>query len=197
VVRPRIVVLAAAFVAAGTRDARANELSDAWAAPNPKSPIDLEIACQAGYGSVPFNLGFGGRAGVSVFGIYAGASVVDYLGGKVATNGIDVSMSFLTYGGEVGYGLKLGVLTIRPLFGLGWVAESFPSTESPGTGSGTFYLQPGGLVELTFGHFIFGIDAAALIPTSAQVTDVLPTFTIHGQLGLTFGVPLPPGTSAE
>jgi hypothetical protein len=53
-------------------------------------PLDIEIAGKAGYGTNPdsglgFNplgVGLGGRAGLSIFGLYAGVNVVDYLGGS-------------------------------------------------------------------------------------------------------------------
>lgn len=78
--------------------------------PATRSPIDWEIVAIADYlaapirgGTNPFGLGFGGRAGLSVHGIYAGFTVTDYVGGS------DVNQSdrSLLVGGEIGYGGKL------------------------------------------------------------------------------------------
>ncbi len=102
-------------------------------APNPTptkpSPIDWEIAATADFltapirgGTNPFGLGFGGRAGLSVYGVYAGFTVIDYLGGT------DVNQSdrSILIGGELGYGAKIHTferervtLVLRGVVGLG------------------------------------------------------------------------------
>src|SRR5580658_8612948 len=139
-------------------------------------PIDLEIAAKAGYGSNDFGFGFGGRAGISFFGFYGGLSAVDYLGKSVD----DVTTHTLLLGGELGFGIKISRLTIRPLLGLG---EGIIS-ESGSSSTGSFYLEPGGLIQLNFGLIIFGVDAGCLILTSNQsisgLTQVTEAFTIHG-----------------
>jgi hypothetical protein len=155
-------------------------------------PIDLEIAAKVGYGSNDLGVGLGGRAGVSFFGLYGGVSVIDYLG-KSQTESPGPSPftrhSFL-YGGEVGYGIKISLLTIRPLVGFG---DAIFSSSIPGSSSsGSFYIEPGGLIQLAFGHLIVGVDAGCLIFTngpSASATgasEVTEAFTIHGQVGVKF-----------
>jgi hypothetical protein len=154
-------------------------------------PIDLEIAAKAGYGSNDFGFGFGGRAGISFFGFYGGLSAVDYLGKSVD----DVTTHTLLLGGELGFGIKISRLTIRPLLGLGEgiisaTVPMLPGTSSQTSTSGSFYLEPGGLIQLNFGLIIFGVDAGCLILTSNQsvtgFTQVTEAFTIHGQFGLKF-----------
>jgi hypothetical protein len=161
-------------------------------------PVDLEIAAKAGYGSNDFGFGFGGRAGISFFGFYGGLSAVDYLGKSVD----NVTTHTLLLGGELGFGIKISRLTIRPLLGLGEgiISESVPvvpamssSTALQGSSSntsGSFYLEPGGLIQLNFGLIIFGVDAGCLILTSNQsiggITQLTEAFTIHGQFGLKF-----------
>jgi hypothetical protein len=114
-------------------------------------------------------------------------SAVDYLGKSVD----DVTEHILLLGGEVGFGIKISRLTIRPLLGLGegLITVSAPGG-SPSTTSGSFYLEPGGLIQLNFGLIIFGVDAGCLILTSNQsafgLTQVTEAFTIHGQFGLKF-----------
>jgi hypothetical protein len=134
-------------------------------------PLDLEIAAKAGYGSDDLNFGIGGRAGVAIFGLYGGLSIEDYLGQN--------SEHLLTYGGEVGFGFKISIVTIRPLVGFGDAVSSAPGVPS----SSSFYLQPGGLVALQFGILLVGVDAGALIPT---VSGSNAHFTINGEVGLRF-----------
>lgn len=160
--RTKILVLAASTAAlltlVATRPAHA------------LGPIDLEIAGKAGYGSNNLDFGIGGRAGVSIFGLYGGVSLVDYLGKD--------SVHVLTYGGEVGFGIKISFITIRPLLGFGNA-----DTSTPEGSSSSFYLQPGGLLQFTFGHLIFGVDAGALIPTNNTSASA---FTMDGQIGVRF-----------
>jgi hypothetical protein len=187
-----------ALFAATPGVARADEYANDWTEKEPKPlptlPIALELAARSGYGSDTWNFGIGGRAGVSVYGIYAGASIDYFFGGTKDTCGIEIShVHFLTYGGELGYGFKIGFLTIRPLLGLGLAQELFPAVENPGTSFGTFYFQPGGLVDVTVGHVFFGVHASELIPTATPFTYIGPTFLVNGQIGVTYDVPAPPG----
>ena len=168
-------------------------------------PIDLEIAAKAGYGSNDLGFGFGGRGGISFFGFYGGLSAVDYLGTSQTLpppGGGTFTRHTLLLGGELGFGIKISRLTIRPLLGLGEgiISESVPvvpamssSTALQGSSSntsGSFYLEPGGLIQLNFGLIIFGVDAGCLILTSNQsiggITQLTEAFTIHGQFGLKF-----------
>ena len=66
---------------------------------------------------------------------------------------------------------KISFVTLRPLLGFGFGFPDGPSCpltpagQVPMCGSdGTFVLQPGGLVQLTFGHVLLGVEASALIP---------------------------------
>src|SRR5580692_9789385 len=152
-------------------------------------PIDLEIAAKGGYGSTDLGPGFGGRAGVAFFGLYGGVSAIDYLGKSVSVLGTSVTEHTLLLGGEVGYGFKISVVTIRPLVGFGDAMGSFNIPGLPSASS--FYLEPGGLIQLNFGLLIFGVDAGCLILTSAGQdstggSSVSEAFTIHGQIGVKF-----------
>jgi hypothetical protein len=151
-------------------------------------PVDLEVAAKAGYGSNDFGFGIGGRAGVSIFGIYGGLNLMEYLGKSEAPGA--PAVHGLQFGGEVGFGFKISFLTIRPLFGFGDVAFS-----SSGAGSaGSFYLEPGGLIQFSFGHLIFGVDAGCLILTNQTTVGAITggnstieeAFVMHGQVGVRF-----------
>jgi hypothetical protein len=136
-------------------------------------PVDIEVAPKFGYGSSPGNDGFGfdalgiglgGRAGVSIFGIYGGLNIVDYLGGtqplfpcpapgEVGCGG-GASGHTLMYGGELGYGFKLRLVTIRPQFGVGRsVAYGLAR-------NGGLYLEPGVTVLLSLGPAFLGFDVS-------------------------------------
>lgn len=136
-------------------------------------PLDIEIAAKGGYGTAPnggqggpnpLGVGLGGRAGLSIFGLYAGVNVVDYLGGTVAPiscppdPGAGVvctgsSAHTLMYGGEFGYGFKISIVTIRPLIGVGSALVSGSASNS------SLYLEPGVTGLLAFGIVIIGVDA--------------------------------------
>jgi hypothetical protein len=192
----RTPLLLAAFAAAAlactvTRDARA------------LGPVDLEIGLKAGAGSTPSNIpssspnplgfGLGGRAGVGLFGFYGGVQAMYYFGGQ--TDGISVHSA--QYGGELGYNLKIAILTIRPQLGIGNFTATTSGAVSAGgvtiSGSGSqssLYLEPGvtGLVSL--GTFYVGADVNALLLTSMPQSgggnglDV--AITAHGQVGVRF-----------
>jgi hypothetical protein len=138
-------------------------------------PIDIEVAGKAGYGTNYYGLGLGARAGISFLGLYGGINFVNYFG---QGQGGQPALSAFTFGGEVGYGIKIAFVTIRPLLGLG--LEQLGTTES---GNQSFYIQPGGLVQFGFGHLIFGVEASALYPTTLVFGKA---FTIDGQIGARF-----------
>jgi hypothetical protein len=168
-------------------------------------PLDIEIAAKVGYGTNPdgqlgFNqlgFGFGGRAGVSIFGLYAGVNLVDYLGGSetLCPSGAppppcpNISAHTLMYGGEFGYGFKISIVTIRPQIGVGSAV-----VYSGGSNASSLYLEPGVTGLVSFGLLFVGVDAnVAIFPSSNRVapdgtssTTVAEAFTVHGQVGVRF-----------
>jgi hypothetical protein len=102
---------------------------------------------------------------------------------------------------ELGYGFTFSFFTIRPLLGIGAGFSDGPtctSTVAPGatqswqgfagttTGAGstgTFVLQPGGVVQLGFGHVIFGVAVSAFVPF---VSGPSASIEVDGQVGATF-----------
>jgi hypothetical protein len=157
-------------------------------------PVDIEAGAKVGAGTNPIGgptnplgVGIGGRAGIGIFGLYGGVNVVDYLGGG---DGLGGTFHALQFGGELGYSIKLSILTLRPQIGLGNITFS-DSTFS--TSEGSFYLEPGLTALLTLGIIYLGADANALIITSAPnagslglTTSTNTAFTAHGQLGVVF-----------
>jgi hypothetical protein len=187
----------------------------AWIAVAPKDahalgPIGIEaggkigMATSPGGGTNPLGLGVGGRAGVTLFNIYLGFNIVDYLGSSNNVPGLSNSASALQYGGELGYGIKLiDIITIRPQVGLGNMAFSQSTTVGPLTASlnpSSFYVEPGVTGLVTLGWFFFGADINALIipnypggassngsgGTTVSSSSTAAAFTLHGQLGVSF-----------
>ena len=171
-------------------------------------PIDLEIGAKAGGGTNPggtggpnpLSFGIGARAGASLFGWYAGVSFVDYLGrsqtdcGGPAPGGCyTITGHSLAYGGELGYGYRLGRVTLRPQVGVGDL--EIHQTLSPGgrnvsPGTNYLYLEPGVVLLVAFGFVYVGVDANLMLlpfgPSNTPGTAVDPVFTAHGQVGVRF-----------
>ena len=160
-------------------------------------PVDLEIGLRSGVGTTPSNFpsgnpnplgfGIGGRAGVDVLGFYGGLGLMYYTGGS--SNGF--SDHSLMEGVDVGYNIKLAILTIRPMIELGNITVT-GSEGGSSLSNGYFFLEPGvtGLVSL--GMVSVGADVNALIITGVPATppatgkQIDTSLTIHGQLGLKF-----------
>ena len=184
---PLVLVAATAALLTGAfaRDARA------------LGPIDLEVGAKAGVGTNPssgpanpLGFGLGGRGGVSFFGFYGGLNLLYYFGGSTNVAGTDVSYHTLMYGLELGYNIKLAILTIRPQLGIGNAVFTAGPSGGPSTDSSNLYLEPGvtGLVSL--GTVFVGADAnLLLLPSVAQGDGSHSTqtaFTLHGQVGVRF-----------
>jgi hypothetical protein len=152
-------------------------------------PFEMELAGKAGLATNDYGFGGGGRAGITVFGVYGGFNIVDYPGSIVGCPGQSTSQ-VLTYGGEVGYGIKIAFLTIRPLVGFGdWSytpngpCQSYGQGPFPFVPTNSFYLQPGGTLLVNLRFVIFGADASALVPTSSTSSSA---FVISAELGVRF-----------
>jgi hypothetical protein len=150
-------------------------------------PVDIEIGAKGGYATNPSNLsgipnglgaGIGARAGVGIFGLYAGVNYLHYFGQD--------SLTADQFGGELGYSWKLSILTIRPQVGFGSLSYSGPNISTAalvGFNSGNFYVEPGLTALLSFGLLFVGADANALILTSGNNN---PALTLHAQVGVKF-----------
>jgi hypothetical protein len=189
------VVFAALVVGAGVLAAP----RDAFAL----GPVDVEVAAQVGGGTStvnggpnPLGLGLGGRAGIDVFGIYAGVAAMYYVGdgGNVSGTGANVH----TYGRsslvglEGGYNIGLSILTIRPQLGLGYYHVGYSLSVPTGIGtsgnssqnSDSIYLQPGVTGLLSFGIWLVGADVGVLWVPAVDASQA--AVTVHGQFGIKF-----------
>jgi hypothetical protein len=175
------VLLLAAAAGAGTlsisRDAHA------------LGPIDLEIGAKVGYGTNPtgdtidpLGFGIGGRAGVSIFSIYAGLSAMYYFGGSASNGAGSRDGKATLYGLELGYGFSLAFLTLRPQIGVGFYNGNF-TTPPPSDGDGrNVYLEPGLTAIIPFGIWFAGADANLFFLPGQNHSGT--GFTFHGQFGL-------------
>jgi hypothetical protein len=138
-------------------------------------------------GPFPLTGGGGGvRGGLSYHGFYGGLTYMDYMtdGGCDSIFGTNAcgSTHGLSFGVEGGYGHTFfGVLTLRAILGVGDYATLSTSTNtdcaytaaSPSTAQAptcltsssnssthTLYLQPEGLVEVSLGPAILGVDGS-------------------------------------
>ncbi|MGH7285572.1 MAG: hypothetical protein ACRELY_28965, partial [Polyangiaceae bacterium] len=174
---------AAALVSLASRDAHA------------LGPVGIEAGARVGYGSAPSNfpstspnplgVGLGARAGVDLFGFYGGLSLMYYLGGS--SNGF--SDHSLMEGVDVGYNIKLAILTLRPMVSIGnfTVTGSYAGAS---TNNSNLYFEPGVTGQISLGTFFVGADVNALILTGIQQTDgskgTDTALTIHGLAGVQF-----------
>jgi hypothetical protein len=164
---------------------------------NALGPVDVEIGAMVGTATGafgPLGFGIGGGGGVSIWGLYAGVDVIDYLGATSTCGGCSMppgaqqlqqSRSALLYGFEAGYNFRFSPVTIRPQLGLGNFRLSSSDGNPPpshGDISNYFYLEPGVAWLVSLGRVFVGVDAAALLlPTGPDLG-----VTAHGQIGVTF-----------
>jgi hypothetical protein len=199
--RPRPLVPVVAFVLG---------LVASWPRPaKAEGPIEVELATRVGAATTPagspgwpanvYGFGFGGRAGVSIYGFFGGLSAIYYLGGSPGVDGYHS----LLIGLEAGYTFKLRVMRLRPQvgFGDGNFTESAPDGTNPAnppvaTTVGNIYVEPGLVAIVPIGPIFVGVDANALILPSftlaapegspANPARTYVSFSAHGQVGVMF-----------
>jgi hypothetical protein len=162
---------------------------------NALGPVDIEIGARAGAAIgplAPLGFGIGGRAGVSILGLYAGVDVIDYLGATSTCGSCSMppgvppvkqSRGGLLYGFEGGYNFKFSSVTIRPQLGVGnFRLSSWYGDPSAKVTSNYLYLEPGVVGLVALGALFVGADVnALLLPTGPNSA-----LTVHGQIGVTF-----------
>ncbi|MCL2450379.1 MAG: hypothetical protein FWD17_15640 [Polyangiaceae bacterium] len=164
-------------------------------------PLDIEVGARAGYGSSPYKnypfdalkAGAGARAGVTVFNVYAGASLMYYFGDG---NG-SFSATSLMYGIEGGYNFNFLFLTIRPQIGIGnfethytWATDMGPM-KGPlaiaawgGVSNRSLYIEPRATALVHIAFVYLGADAGVLL--TPGLYDSKAAVLVNGQLGVKF-----------
>ena len=151
--------------------------------------------------------GPGVRAGVSVLGIYAGLSFIDFLSESSCVDsfpGSCESTHAASYGLELGYGHTFfGRLLVRGLLGIGdrivtsdGTSETcsgtapctMPVTTTSHASRGDLYLAPAVLVGVMLGPVLVGADATLVYMPTAGAPDsfsaAFASLSLGGQLGL-------------
>jgi hypothetical protein len=180
--------------------------------------IGLEVAAKGGLGTNPvgvadpdpLHFGIGGRAGVTLGGLYAGGSILYYFGSSQADT-VDgragqLSTHSLAYGAEAGYGFQLWGLIVRPQLGVGddkitvkgtgaAAATIFGGSVSGTDTKGYLYLEPAVVGLVPIGSWFAGADVGALLMPSgpyksspcdkASCSSFDAALTIHIQFGFT------------
>ena len=166
-------------------------------------PLDIELGARVGAATnpnsntpTPFGVGVGGRAGVSIYHLYAGISAIHYFGSSADVSGpatpagtfgtVSVDYSSTLIGGELGYSITgIPLLTLRPQIGIGNASFSFGDASQS-----HLYLEPGLLAMIRIGIVYVGADANILVIPSVDQglndTKTYTSLTVHGQIGLVF-----------
>lgn len=169
--------------------------------PRPASalgPLDIEVGARIGGGSNPIKedpinpLGFGagGRAGVSILGLYGGVSGMYYFGGSMTqpvlppAASVKVTQTSWLYGVDVGYGLKIFLLTLRPTVGVGSYTIHTAVQGGVSTDVHNVYVEPGATAMLGFGLWFVGADANALLTPGLSSSKA--ALIANGQVGVKF-----------
>jgi hypothetical protein len=169
-------------------------------------PLDLEIGAKAGFGTAPggtgsgpnpLGFGIGGRAGVSILGLYGGISGIYYVGESKSASVNGISANFKAHsvllGVEAGYGSGIGPLTLRGTVGIGNIETDYSGGLAGFSGSSSnngLYIEPGVTGVVGLGLWFIGADANALLlpdyPDSTGNKSLEAAFTVHGQVGVKF-----------
>jgi hypothetical protein len=171
-------------------------------------PVQFEVGAKVGAGGNPIGGGFpsslgfgaGGRAGLSISGLYGGLSAMYYVGdsgrilakdGTAIESGSVSPRSFL-YGVELGYSWwRVRVLELRASLGVGDYLlgmgggvsvgsniDNFLSPTRPVDPTNYLYLEPALTVLATMTSFYAGFDVSALLlPSGPRWPPVGPGFS--------------------
>jgi hypothetical protein len=162
-------------------------------------PIDIEIAPRVGAATSPIKgdpinilgFGLGGRAGVSIFGIYAGVSGAYYFGGAFnpcspLSNIIcrKTTVSSWLYGVQGGYSVRILALTLRPTVEVGEYVIHTTVTGLPSQDVGNVYIEPGLTALVAVGPWFIGADANVFLTPGLDGSQA--AFVANGELGVKF-----------
>lgn len=168
----------------------------AWAL----GPVDIEAAARVGGASSPIKddvngrggalgFGLGGRAGVSIFGIYGGVSAMYYLGGSNTESfptgppAIESESSWL-YGFEGGYSFKIQLLTLRPTVQIGSYTLHYSLSGVGSQDIHNLYVEPGVTALIGFGIWFVGADADVFLTPGLDNSRA--AFMGNAQVGVKF-----------
>lgn len=158
-------------------------------------PYPLSIAASASYGGgstpSPFRFGAGATLGYTFPpGIYIGGLVTAYSGHKDTTPGTTVgtvtptsisSVSIMLYGGQAGFDLQSGMLTLRPHVagGFGWLQGQLCTGSNCTTSNDQkAFVAPGLSLQAARGHLLVGFDFKYVFVPGATGNIDAPLFSL-------------------
>lgn len=120
----------------------------------------------------PYGFQIGGAAELTING---------FVGGIRATRAVDLDddeykLDLRSFGGDLGFDWEFALLHVSPRLGLGHVSALHGDFKS-------FYLEPGGVVEVEVGWFVAGVDIRYRIVTDETDMNGL---LAYARLGLRF-----------
>jgi hypothetical protein len=142
----------------------------------------------------PLGVGLGVSVGVMIHQVYVGGTLLHFLGGN---DGLGNAESSTTYGGEIGYELRLGArYSLRPAFGFGGASVTQTATIAPPPLSASPPVaptRPGGYAHGTLGSPDVVTQASGVTTgpsgggggTTADTTTSTSTTTVYVEPSLT------------
>jgi hypothetical protein len=130
-----------------------------------------------------YNVGIGARGGVTLpMSVYVGGTLVYHLGKSESSPFGDVSARVLYVGGEGGYDIEAGPLTVRPFLGLGF-ANFTASAFGVSNSTGKLAFWPGAVALFPIGNLFVGADARYVLVVDANDANA---FSLFATLGMNF-----------
>jgi hypothetical protein len=117
----------------------------------------------------PYGVGLGVRGGVTVLGLYGGATFLYYLGQSTSFDvGGEKKSNAMAYGLEAGYELGLGPVALRPYVGVGFMNIHFAVTGTDiDDRKSRLYVAPGVTGLFTLMGWFVGADLRYTLVTNS------------------------------
>jgi hypothetical protein len=130
-----------------------------------------------------YNIGFGARGGLTLpLNVYVGGTLIYHLGKTETTPIGDVTARLLYLGGEGGYDISAGPLTVRPYLGVGYASVT-GSAGGISSSTGKLAFWPGAVALFPIGNLFVGADARYVLLVDASDANA---FSLFATLGMTF-----------
>lgn len=130
-----------------------------------------------------YNIGFGARAGLTLpMSVYVGGTLIYHLGKTETTPLGDFTARVLYLGGEGGYDINAGPLTVRPNLGVGY-ASFTGSALGISSSTGKLAFWPGAVALFPIGNLFVGADARYVLIVDASDANA---FSLFATLGMNF-----------
>jgi hypothetical protein len=130
-----------------------------------------------------YNIGIGARGGVTLpMSLYVGGTLMYHLGKSESSAFGDVTTRVLYVGGEGGYDISAGPLTVRPNLGIGF-ANFTASAFGVSASTGKLAFWPGAVALFPIGNLFVGADARYVLVVDASDANA---FSLFATVGMNF-----------